>query len=111
MTRRSDRCLKILTEVGAQDWGLEVTNLDHSPAEWTITTRDNGAGAGMEVYSLALDLDDRSAKVGSVDSPTSGATWTPAVSLGFTTSLGFSTSFGVSGTGFSIPTGAGDLGS
>lgn len=79
-----DRVLDMITEVGAQDWGLEVTGLDHAPAEWTVTTRDNGAGAGMEVYSLALDLDNRSAKVGSVDSPISGATWTPAVSLGFT---------------------------
>ncbi len=80
----TDRVLDILTEAGAQDWGLEVTNLDHAPAEWTVTTRDNGAGAGMEVYSLAFDLDNRSAKVGSVDSPISGATWTPSVALGFT---------------------------
>lgn len=80
----TDRVLDIITETGGQDWGLEVTNLDHAPAEWTVTTRDNGAGANMEVYSLALDIDDRSAKVGSVDSPISGATWTPAVALGFT---------------------------
>ena len=66
----TDRVLNIITEAGDVDWGLEVTNLDHSPAEWTITTRDKAAGNGMEVYSLALDLDDRSAKVGSVDSPT-----------------------------------------
>lgn len=80
----TDRVLDIITEAGAQDWGLEVTNLDHAPAEWTVTTRDNLAGANMEVYSLALDIDDRNAKVGSVDSPISGATWTPAVALGFT---------------------------
>jgi len=80
----TDRVLDIISEAMTQDWGLEVTGLDHSPAQWTITTRDAGAGAGMEVYSLALDLDDRKAKVGSVDSPTSGATWTPSVSLGFT---------------------------
>ena len=80
----TDRVLDILTEVGGQDWGLEVTALSNSGGTWTVTTRDNGSGAGMEVYSLALDLDDRSAKVGSVDSPTSGATWVPSVSLGFT---------------------------
>jgi len=80
----TDRVLDILTETAGQDWGLEVTALDHSPAEWTVTTRDNGSGAGMEVYSLALDLDDRSAKVGSVDGPFSGTTWTPSVALGFT---------------------------
>ena len=81
---RTTRVLSIVTEAGGTDWNLEVTDLDHAPAEWTVTTREAGAGAGMEVYSLALDLDDRSAKVGSVDSPTSGATWTPSVSLGFT---------------------------
>ena len=80
----TDRVLDIITEAGGQDWGLEVNNLDHSPAEWTVFTRDAGSGAGMEVYSLALDLDDRKAKVGSVSAPTSGATWTPSVSLGFT---------------------------
>ena len=31
-----------------------------------------------------MDLDDRKAKVGSVDSPISGTSWTPSVSLGFT---------------------------
>lgn len=80
----TDRVLDMITEAGGQDWGLEVTGLDHAPAEWTVTTRDAGAGAGMEVYSLALDIDDRGAKVGSVDGPISGATWTPAVALGFT---------------------------
>ncbi|MCH7975885.1 MAG: hypothetical protein IIC18_04935, partial [Bacteroidetes bacterium] len=43
--------------------------------EVTVTTRDTGSGSGMEVYSLIMDLDDRSGKVFSVDSPTSGATW------------------------------------
>ena len=81
---RDNRCLSILTEGAAQDWGLEVTAFSSSGNTFTVTTRDAGAGAGMEVYSLALDLDDRTAKVGSVDSPTSGATWTPSVSLGFT---------------------------
>ena len=80
----TDRVLDILAEDGSQDWGLEVTALDHSPAQWTVTARDANPGAGMEVYSLALDLDDRKAKVGSVDSPTTGLTWTPSVSLGFT---------------------------
>lgn len=79
----TDRVLDIITEAGAQDWGLEVTAFDNSGGTWTVTTRDNGAGAGMEVYSLALDLDDRKAKVGSVDSPSTGS-WTPSVSLGFT---------------------------
>lgn len=80
----TDRVLDIITEAGTQDWGLEVTALDHSPAQWTVTTRDAGAGAGMEVYSLALDLDDRKAKVGSVNSPPNSSAWTPSVSLGFT---------------------------
>ncbi|KKM13871.1 hypothetical protein LCGC14_1711820, partial [marine sediment metagenome] len=79
----TDRVLDILTETGGQDWGLEVTALDHSPATITVTTRDNGSGAGMEVYSLALDLDDRKAKVGSVDSLGTNP-WTPSVALGFT---------------------------
>ena len=78
----TDRVLDILDETAGQDWGLEVTAAATNSI--TVTTRDNGAGAGMEVYSLALDIDDRKVKVGSVDSPTSGATWTPSVSLGFT---------------------------
>lgn len=77
----TDRVLDIITEVGAQDWGLEVTAAATNSI--TVTTRDNGAGAGMEVYSLALDIDDRTAKVGSVDGPTVGATWDPTVSLTF----------------------------
>ena len=71
----TDRVLDIITETGGQDWGLEVTALDHSPAEWTITSRDAAPGSSMEVYSLALDLGDRSAKVFSVDSPTTGSTF------------------------------------
>ncbi|KKL87449.1 hypothetical protein LCGC14_1934560, partial [marine sediment metagenome] len=74
----------MLTEVGANDWALEVTALEHTTDTWTVTTRDTGSGAGMEVYSLALDLDDRKAKVGSVNGPVAGSTWTPSVSLGFT---------------------------
>ena len=80
----TDRVLDILTETGGQDWGLEVTAFSSSGGTITVTTRDAGAGAGMEVYSLIIDLKDLKAKVGSVDSPTSGATWTPSVSLGFT---------------------------
>ncbi|KKL20217.1 hypothetical protein LCGC14_2457670, partial [marine sediment metagenome] len=79
----TSRVLDILTETGGADWQLEVTALDHSPAEWTVTTRQTGAGAGMEVYSLALDIDDRSGKVFSVDGPTSGATWV-VTGIGFT---------------------------
>ncbi|KKK81857.1 hypothetical protein LCGC14_2809200, partial [marine sediment metagenome] len=80
-----EHVLDILTETGVGDWALEVTALDHSPAQWTVTTRDAGAGAGMEVYSLALDLDNRKAKVGTVNGPTGGGgTWTPSVALGFT---------------------------
>ena len=71
----TDRVLDIITETGGQDWGLEVTAFSNSGGTWTVTTRDNGSGAGMEVYSLALDLDDRKAKVSSVDGPTSGTTW------------------------------------
>lgn len=116
----TDRVLDIITEAGGQDWGLEVTAFDNSGGTWTVTTRDNGAGAGMEVYSLALDLDDRSAKVGSVDSPASGTDWAPSVSLGFTpqyvglgltslvvedTIFSLSTAFG---TGISSNTGSGE---
>ena len=79
----NDRCLNIIDEVGGEDWGLEVTALS-AAGVITVTTRDTGAGSGMEVYSLSLDLDDRSAKVGSVDSPTTGSSWAPSVSLGFT---------------------------
>ena len=71
----TDRVLDIVTEAGGQDWGLEVTALDHSPAEWTITSRDAAPGGSLEVYSLALDLGDRSATVFSVDSPTTGSTF------------------------------------
>lgn len=81
---RNNYALQILTEGGSLDWALEVTGLDHSPAEWTITTREAGAGSSMEVYYLALDLDDRKAKVGTTTTPTTGSTWTPSVSLGFT---------------------------
>ena len=80
----TEHVLDMITEAGTEDWALEVTALDHSPATITVTTRDNGAGSGMEVYSLALDLDDRSAKVGSVDGPTATGDWAPSVSLGFT---------------------------
>ena len=80
----TDRVLDIITEAGTQDWGLEVTAFSSSGGTITITTRDASAGANMEVYSLIVDLDDRKAKVGSVDSPFSGATWTPSVALGFT---------------------------
>lgn len=71
----TDRVLDIITETGGQDWGLEVTAFSSSGGTITVTTRDNGSGAGMEVYSLILDLDNRKASVFSVDSPISGATW------------------------------------
>ncbi len=74
-TLSTEHVLDMITEAGGEDWALEVTELDHSPAQWTVTTRDAGAGAGMEVYSLALDLDDRSGAVGSVQSPISGSSW------------------------------------
>ncbi len=80
----TDRVLDIITEAGTQDWGLEVTGYSNSGGTWTVTTRDNGSGSGMEVYSLALDLDDRSAKVGTVVGPDNLGDWTPSVSLGFT---------------------------
>lgn len=80
----TDRVLDMITEAGVQDWGLEVTAFSSSGGTITVTTRDNGSGAGMEVYSLIVDLDDRKAKVGSVDGPTSGAIWDPTVSLTFT---------------------------
>ncbi len=79
---RNDRCLKVLTEAAADDWGVELTAA--TATSYTVTTRDVSPGAGMEIYALALDLDDRGSKVGSVDSPISGATWTPNVALGFT---------------------------
>lgn len=79
---RNDRSLKMLTETAGDDWGIELTGA--TSTAYTITTKDVGAGAGMECYALALDLNDRGSKIGSVDSPTSGATWTPSVTLGFT---------------------------
>lgn len=79
---RNDRCLKMLTETAGDDWGLELTAA--TTTSYTVTTRDISPGASMEVYALALNLDDRGSKIGSVDSPTSGATWTPSVALGFT---------------------------
>jgi hypothetical protein len=79
----NDRVLNIITEAGGEDWGLEVTDLEHTTDTWEVTTRDNGAGAGMEVYSLALDLSDRSAAVFDTTLPTSGATWSPSLSLSF----------------------------
>ena len=78
---RNDRCLKVLTETAGDDWGLELTAA--TATSYTVTTRDVSPGAGMEVYALALNLDNRGSKVGSVDSPTAGPTWTPAVALGF----------------------------
>ncbi len=78
---RNDRCLKVLTEAGGDDWGLELTAA--TATSYTVTTRDVSPGAGMEVYALALNLGDRGSKVGSVDSPVSGASWTPPVALGF----------------------------
>ncbi len=80
---RNDRCLKVLTEAGVDDWGIELTAA--TATSYTVTTRDVTPGAGMEVYALALNLDDRGSKVGSVDGPVEPeTTWTPAVALGFT---------------------------
>ncbi len=79
---RNDRVLTMITEAGALDWGIELTAA--TTTSYTITTRDVSPGTSMEVYALALDLDDRGSKIGSVDSPTSGATWVPSVTLGFT---------------------------
>jgi len=80
----NEHVLDMITETGAEDWALEVTGLSASGNTLTLTTRDVAAGANMEVYALVLDLGSQKAKVGSVDAPTSGATWTPSVSLGFT---------------------------
>lgn len=82
-TVETDHVLKMITETGGDDWALEVTALSASGNTLTLTTRDTGAGANMEVYLLVLDLDDRSAKVGDVIGPVASE-WTPAVSLGFT---------------------------
>jgi len=79
---RNNRALTMITEAGGLDWGIELTSA--TATSYTITTRDVSPGAGMEVYALALNLDDRGSQIGSVDSPTSGATWTPSVTLGFT---------------------------
>jgi len=79
---RNDRCLKVLTETAGDDWGVELTAV--TVTSYTVTTRDVSPGASMEVYALALNLDNRESKIGSVDSPTTGATWTPSVALGFT---------------------------
>lgn len=78
---RNDRCLKIITEVGGEDWEIELTAA--TTTSYTITERDVASGANMEIYALALNLNDRGSKVGSVDSPISGTSWTPAVALGF----------------------------
>ncbi len=84
-TMNTDQCLSIIKEDTTQDWSLEVTAIDHDPTDnISVTTRDTGAGSNMECFALLLDLDDRSAKVGSVDSPTTGSSWAPSVSLGFT---------------------------
>ena len=79
---RNNRALSITNVDGTIDWGLELTAA--STTAYTITERDVTSGANMEVYALALDLDDRGSKVGSVDGPSSGATWDPSVSLSFT---------------------------
>lgn len=79
---RNNRALTMITEAGALDWGIELTAA--TTTSYTITTRDVSPGASMEVYALALNLDDRGSKIGSVDSPTSGTSWTPSVALGFT---------------------------
>lgn len=81
---QNDQVATFLTAAGVEDWGLELTAA--TTTAYTLTERVTGSasGVGNEVYVLALDLDDRKSKIGSVDSPTSGATWTPSVSLGFT---------------------------
>lgn len=78
----NDRCLGLVEDDGSVLWGIELTAA--TTTSYTITVRDVVPGNDMEVYALALDLDDRGSKIGSVDSPTSGATWTPSVTLGFT---------------------------
>jgi len=80
----TDRVLDILTEVGVQDWGAEVTGFSMSGGTITVTTRDVAPAASMEIYAIIVDLDTLKAKVGSVDLPTSGSSWTPSVSLGLT---------------------------
>jgi len=79
----TEHSLDFVSETGGDLWALEVTALA-TASTITVTTRDGAAGAGMEVYSLALDLDDRSAKIGDVGSPSGTGPWTPSVSLGFT---------------------------
>ena len=79
---QNDRCLKLLKETGGDDWGIELTAA--TTTSYTITERDVSSGNNMEIYALALDLDDRGSKIGSVDAPQSGTSWTPSVALGFT---------------------------
>lgn len=77
----NNQCLGILAEDASEDWGQELTAA--TTTSYTLTERVAASGANMEIYALALDLDDRASKIGSVDSPISGATWTPSVVLGF----------------------------
>ncbi len=78
----NNRCAKLLSGLGNDLYGFELTAA--TATSYTLTGRDVADGGGFEIFALALDLNDRAFKVGSVDSPTSGATWTPSVSLGFT---------------------------
>lgn len=64
---RTNRCLSILTEAGALDWGLEVTAA--SSKAFTMTERDNGSGSGMEIYAMSLSFGALNAGVGSIDGP------------------------------------------
>jgi hypothetical protein len=79
---QNNRCLSMVDESGGLDWGIELTAA--TADGFTITTRDVNAGASMEVFYLALHLDDRASKIGSVTGPTTTADWSPSVSLGFT---------------------------
>ncbi len=81
-TMETDHCLKIIQEDGSDDWSIELTAADAT--SYTITEREFASGTGMEIYALALDLNDRGSKIGTVTSPASGTSWTPSVTLGFT---------------------------
>jgi len=79
---RTDRCLSPLTETGGADWELSLTAA--TTTSYTLTEDQATSGANMEIYALALDLDDRGSKVGNDQLPGAGPTWTPSVTLGFT---------------------------
>ena len=56
---RTDRVAAIVTEAGGEDWSARLSSATTTQYRITHSEADPSPGSGMEIYGLALDLDDR----------------------------------------------------